>query len=87
MTDVSSEDSLPGSWLPAVYADRFTSMLGDPLTRLAFGEAVTLKEINYRSVLVMTTNDAIALANLILELVRKRKAEQTDQESGATGSG
>ena len=82
MTDAPPETGLPGSYLPAVYSDRFTIAVGEPLTRLAFGEAVTPKEINYRSVLIMTTRDAVALANLILEIVEKRKTEQTHQVSG-----
>lgn len=67
--------------IPAVFSNEsFVTMLGD-VTRIAFGESAAEIPVRYHSAFMMRTIDAVALANIILDLARKN-AEPVDPQNG-----
>jgi hypothetical protein len=68
-----------GLGLTPVYANRFSVTLNPVMTRIAVGEFVAGKpetDSVYHTVIVAPTSDAVALANLILEIARHVKVAE-----------
>ena len=68
----SGDPRAEGLDLPATYINRFAVLVAQDLTRISFGEQVVqgLPE-RYHATFIMTIENAVSLANLILHLVKQ----------------
>jgi hypothetical protein len=78
--------NFPGKKLPAVYVNRFQILMGGDVTRVVFGESLVGEDdANWSVALAMSTGDAIALAELILQLANNRNKQPAESDvEGAT---
>ena len=59
--------------LPAIFSNRFNIGLNANHTRIIFGDAIIGMDAEYHTSIVMPTEDAKELAQLILQLIEKNK--------------
>jgi hypothetical protein len=70
--DKKSEDRepTPGEEIYAIFANQFYAVATKAFIRIVFGEIVTGNRSFYRSAVVLPTDDARELAELLLKLIR-----------------
>jgi hypothetical protein len=71
--------------LPAVYADRFNVQSSPEVTRITFAEAFATGTDHYRMAVVLTTENALILANLLVELIQKPRPSPPIETSAGNG--
>jgi hypothetical protein len=69
------EEPSPGEEIAAVFANQFYAVATKSFTRITFGESVIGDRTFYRNAIVLPTDDARELAELLLKLIRELDAE------------